>query len=207
MAQERLLTFIKFLQRIFTMKLSLKILAAALLATQISACVPVVIGGAAAGGAMAADRRTSGIYVEDQNIELKASKAVYDALTDLSHVNITSFKGNVLITGEVPDEAAKTKSGNIVLAIENVKSITNELTVGPKTNISSRTNDSYLTSKIKAQFVTENRFQANYVKVVTENSVVYLMGYVTQKEADDAAEIARNTSGVTRVVKVFEYIP
>lgn len=207
MAQERLLTFIKFLQRIFTMKLSLKILAAALLATQISACVPVVIGGAAAGGAMAADRRTSGIYVEDQNIELKASKAVYDALTDLSHVNITSFKGNVLITGEVPDEAAKTKSGNIVLAIENVKSITNELTVGPKTNISSRTNDSYLTSKIKAQFVTENRFQANYVKVVTENSVVYLMGYVTQKEADDAAEIARNTSGVARVVKVFEYIP
>jgi osmotically-inducible protein OsmY len=207
MAQERLLTFIKFLQRIFTMKLSLKILAAALLATQISACVPVVIGGAAAGGAMAADRRTSGIYVEDQNIELKASKAVYDALTDLSHVNITSFKGNVLITGEVPDEAAKTKTSNIVLAIENVKSITNELTVGPKTNISSRTNDSYLTSKIKAQFVTENRFQANYVKVVTENSVVYLMGYVTQKEADDAAEIARNTSGVARVVKVFEYIP
>ena len=189
------------------MKLSLKLLVAALLATQISACVPVVIGGAAAGGAMAADRRTSGIYVEDQNIELKASKSVYDALTDLSHVNITSFKGNVLITGEVPDEASKTKVANVVLAIENVKGITNELVIGPKTSISSRTNDSYLTSKVKAQFVTENRFQANHVKVVTENSVVYLMGYVTQKEAEDAAEIARNTSGVSRVVKVFEYIP
>jgi osmotically-inducible protein OsmY len=95
----------------------------------------------------------------------------------------------------------------MVLAIENVKSITNELTVGPKTSIGSRTNDSYLTSKVKAQFVSENRFQANYVKVVTENSVVYLMGYVTQKEANDAVEIARNTSGVARVVKVFEYIP
>jgi osmotically-inducible protein OsmY len=188
------------------MKLSLKLLTAVLLATQVSACLPVVIGGAAAGGAMMADRRTSGIYVEDQNIELKANKAVHDALGEQSHVNITSFKGNVLITGEVPDEASKIKAGNVVLAIENVKSITNELAIGPKTSINSRANDSYLTSKVKAQFVTENRFQANHVKVVTENSVVYLMGYVTQKEADDAAAIASNTSGVTSVIKVFEYI-
>ncbi len=189
------------------MKLSLKLAAALLLTTHINACVPVIVGGAAAGGAMAADRRTSGIYVEDENIELKANKLVYEALTGESHVNITSFKGNVLITGEVPDEAAKTKAGNVVLGIENVKSITNELTIGPKTSVSSRANDSYLTSKVKAQFVTENRFQANHVKVVTENSVVYLMGYVTQKEADAAAEIASNTSGVARVVKVFEYMP
>ncbi len=189
------------------MKLSLKLLAAIALASQITACVPVVVGGAAAGGAMAADRRTSGTYVEDENIELKATKNIYDTLGEASHVNITSFKGNVLITGEVPDDNTRTKAGNMVLAIENVKSITNELTIGPKTSISSRTNDAYLTSKVKAQFVSENRFQANYVKVVTENSVVYLMGYVTQKEAEDAVEIARNTGGVTRVVKVFEYIP
>lgn len=189
------------------MKASLKLLAAVLLASQITACVPVVVGGAAAGGAMAADRRTSGIYVEDENIELKATKNIYDTLGEASHINITSFKGNVLITGEVPDEKTRTKAGNMVLAIENVKSITNELTVGPKSSISSRTNDAYLTSKVKAQFVSENRFQANYVKVVTENSVVYLMGYVTQKEASDAVEIARNTGGVSRVVKVFEYIP
>lgn len=189
------------------MKLSLKLFAAIALASQITACVPVIVGGAAAGGVMAADRRTSGTYVEDENIELKATKNIYDALGETSHINITSFKGNVLITGEVPDESTKTKTGNIVLAIENVKSITNELTVGPKSSISSRANDSFLTSKVKAQFVSENRFQANHVKVVTENSVVYLMGYVTQKEADDAVEIARNTSGVTSVVKVFEYIP
>jgi len=95
------------------MKLSLKIVAALILTTQISACVPVVVGGAAAGGAMAADRRTSGIYIEDENIELKANKLVYDALTEESHVNITSFKGNVLITGEVPDEVAKPKRAKL----------------------------------------------------------------------------------------------
>lgn len=189
------------------MKLTFKLLAALALASQISACVPVVVGGAAAGGAMAADRRTSGVYVEDENIELKSTKSIHDTLGEAAHVNITSFKGNVLLTGEVPDENAKTKAGEIVIATESVRSVTNELAIGPKTSISSRTNDAYLTSKVKAQFVTENRFQANYVKVITENSVVYLMGSVSQKEAEDATEIARNTSGVTKVVKVFEYLP
>ncbi len=189
------------------MKLPIKLLAAVALATQISACVPIVVGGAAATGVMAADRRTSGIYVEDQNIELKTVKKIYDALGEDAHVNITSFKGNVLLTGEVPNEAAKTEAGNIALATESVHSLTNELKIGPKTSLSSRANDSFLTSKIKTQFVTENRFSANYVKVVTENSIVYLMGYVTQKEADAAVEITRNVSGVTTVVKVFEYMP
>jgi osmotically-inducible protein OsmY len=196
-----------YTQRIFNMKLTFKLLAALALASQITACVPVIVGGAAAGGVMAADRRTSGVYVEDENIELKSTKSIHDTLGEAAHVNITSFKGNVLLTGEVPDENAKTKAGDIVTATESVRSVTNELTIGPKTSISSRTNDAYLTSKVKAQFVTENRFQANYVKVVTENSVVYLMGSVSQKEAEDAVEIARNTSGVTKVVKVFEYLP
>lgn len=189
------------------MKLTLKLLTAIALASQISACVPVVVGGAAAGGAMVADRRTSGVYIEDENIELKAAKNIHDALGEEAHVNITSFKGNVLLTGEVPNEQAKAKATNLVKAIENVKNVSNELVVGPKTSISSRTNDAYLTSKVKARFISENRFQANYVKVITENSVVYLMGYVTQKEAEDAAEIASNTGGISRVVKVFEYIP
>ncbi len=188
-------------------KLACKLLTAVALATQITACLPVVVGGAAAGGAMAADRRTTGVYVEDENIKLKASKNIETALGEEAHVNITSFKGNVLLTGEVPDENAKIKAENTVKAIESVRNVTNELTVGFKTSISSRANDTYLTSKVKAQFVSENRFQANYVKVVTENSVVYLLGYVTQKEAEDAVDIARNTSGVTKVVKVFEYMP
>ncbi len=187
-------------------KLACKLLTAITLATQITACLPVVVGGAAAGGAMAADRRTTGVYVEDENIKLKASKSIETALGEEAHVNITSFKGNVLLTGEVPDENAKIKAENTVKAIESVRNVTNELTVGFKTSISSRANDTYLTSKVKAQFVSENRFQANYVKVVTENSVVYLLGYVTEKEAEDAVSIARNTSGVTKVVKVFEYM-
>lgn len=189
------------------MKLTFKLLAALALASQITACVPVVVGGAVAGGAMAADRRTAGVFIEDENIELKATKNIRDALGEFAHVNVASYKGNTLLTGEVPDENAKTKAGNIATATKSVRSVTNELTIGPKTSIGSRTNDTYLTSKIKVRFVSENRFQANYVKVITENSVVYLMGEVTQKEADDAVEITRNTGGVNKVVKVFEYLP
>ena len=188
------------------MSSTFKLLAAVALVSQIAACVPVVIGGAAVGGAMAADRRTSGVYVEDQNIELKSSQKLSTALGEAAHINITSYKGNVLLTGEVPDSDAKSKAESLVKTIESVRNVTNELTVGIKTSISSRTNDAYLTSKIKTQFISENRFQANLVKVVTENSVVYLLGYVTQLEADAAVEIARNTNGVTKVVKIFEYI-
>ena len=186
--------------------LSAKTVLAILLATQITACVPVIVGGAAASGAMAADRRTSGIYVEDENIELKATAQLQKALGDTAHINITSFKGNVLLTGEVPTDAAKEEANNITKAIVSVHTVTNELTVGTKSSISNRANDAYITSKIKAQFVSENRFQANFVKVVTENSTVYLLGVVTHAEADAAVEIARNTSGVVKVVKVFEYI-
>lgn len=189
------------------MNLTYKLLAAIALTSQITACLPVAVGGAAAGGAMAADRRTAGVYVEDENIELKASKIIGSTLGDNAHVNITSYKGNALLTGEVPNEEAKTKAGNIVKTVENVRNVTNELSVGLKTSISSRANDAYLTSKVKAQFVSESRFPANVVKVVTENSVVYLLGYVTQKEAEAAVDIARNTTGVTKVVKVFEYMP
>jgi osmotically-inducible protein OsmY len=183
-----------------------KLALALVLASQITACVPLVVGGAAAGGAMAADRRTSGVYIEDQNIELKAQKSIDATFGDATHVNVTSYRGNVLLTGEVTDADAKARIENHVKTIESVKSVTNELVVGMESSLSSRANDSYLTSKVKAQFVSENRFQANYVKVVTENSVVYLMGSVTQAEADAAVEIARNTTGVEKVVKVFEYI-
>lgn len=189
-----------------TTKLTLQLALAISLTSQITACVPIVAGGAAAGGAIAADRRTSGIFIEDQNIEMKAQKSIDATFGDATHVNVTSFKGNVLLTGEVTDADAKARIENHIKTIESVRNVTNELVVGMESSLSSRANDSYLTSKVKAQFVSENRFQANYVKVVTENSVVYLMGVVTQAEADAAVEIARNTSGVEKVVKVFEYI-
>lgn len=185
--------------------LSTLILAAAL-STQLTACVPVVIGGAAAGGAMAADRRTSGTYIEDQAIELKAGKAISDSLNDKVHANITSYNRQVLMTGEVSDESNKKKAESLIRPIENVTSIKNYLEIGANSSIGSRTNDTYITSKVKANFLKENKFAANYVKVVTENGTVYLLGLVTHKEADDAVEIARSIGGVKAVVKVFEYM-
>ncbi len=178
----------------------------AALGTQMTACVPVVVGGAAVGGSMAADRRTSGTYIEDQAIELKASKAISDSLNDKVHANVTSYNRQVLITGEAWDEANKKKAESLVKPIENVLSIQNHLAIGPNSSLSTRTNDTYITSKVKANFLKENKFAANLVKVVTENGTVYLLGLVTHKEADDAVEIARGIGGVKTVVKVFEYI-
>lgn len=188
------------------MRLILSLIAAAILAGNLSACAPVAVGAAASGGVMAADRRTSGAYVEDEAIEWKGLKQISDALGDKIHVNVTSYNRNVLLTGEATDEAAKQKAGSIVKELENVRSVTNELTVGLPSSIASRSNDSYLTSVVKTRMLTENKFPVNYVKVVTEAATVFLLGLVTRKEADDAVEIARGTEGVEKVVKVFEYV-
>jgi osmotically-inducible protein OsmY len=174
-------------------------------ATQLTGCFTAAVGGAAAGGAIAADRRTAGIYIEDENIEIKASQQIRKALNEAAHVNVTSYNLNVLLTGEVPNQEAKTEAENIVKAIENVKNITNELKIGPKSSISDRANDTYITSVVKGKFVAEKNFAANNVKIVTEDSVVYLMGLVSDYEGRLAAEIARTTKGVAKVVKVFEY--
>ncbi len=190
-----------------TKNVALKLFLALAFISQLSACVPVVVGGAAAGGAMASDRRTSGIYVEDENIELKALKSIETNLGSTAHINVTSYNRNVLLTGEAPSAEAKTKAESMIKAISNIRVITNEIVVGEKSSISSRSNDAYLTTKIKTQFVTENKFSANYVKVVTENNVVYLLGIVTKSEADAATEIASNTHGVSKVIKLFEYQP
>jgi len=174
---------------------------------QLTACVPVIVGGAAAGGAMAADRRTSGIYVEDQNIEIKAARKMETNLGEESHVNITSFNRNVLLTGEVPNAELKAKAEALVKTITNTRNVTNEIIIAPKSSISDRTNDTFITSKVKANFVAESNFSDHHVKIITEASTVFLMGLVTQKEASIATEIARNTDGVKKVVKVFEYMP
>ena len=152
------------------------------------------------------DRRTSGAYIEDRNIETKTSKALEQRFgeNDKIHINVTSYNRYVLLSGQVPDEDIKNQAGVTALGIENVRNVQNELVVGPVTSGSQGAADAYITSKVKGQFVTENKFQPNHVKVVTDNNVVYLMGLVTTKEADDATEIARGTSGVTKVVWVFE---
>lgn len=182
------------------------LIALALSAINLQGCFPIVATGAGTGVLMAEDRRTSGTFIEDQGIELKTSNRLSDKFKDTVHINLTSYNRVVLMTGEVPTEAAKQEAEQIARGVPNVNNVINELAIAGNSSYTSRSNDSYLTSKVKVRFVDMGKFQANHVKVVTENSVVYLLGLVTRKEADSAAEIARTTSGVRKVVKVFEYL-
>lgn len=170
-------------------------------------CAPLVVGGAAATGIVVAeDRRTVGTITEDEGIENKTSSRIGDALKTNIHVNVTSYNRTVLLTGEVPTAAEKEQAGRIARAVENVRAVYNELAASPVTSLSARTNDTITTSKVKARFVDGQKFNALHVKVVTENGVVYLLGLVKKQEAADATDIARTTSGVTKVVRLFEFI-
>jgi osmotically-inducible protein OsmY len=171
----------------------------------LSGCVAAVVGGAGTAVLVGEDRRTVGTVTEDQGIELKAANRINDKYKD-AHINLTSFSRMVLITGEVIDAPAKAEIEKIVRAVENVRGVYNEVTIGGVTPLSARANDSFITSKVKARFVDEQKFNAVHVKVVTEAGAVFLIGLVKHKEADDAVEIARTTSGVLKVVKLFEYL-
>lgn len=169
-------------------------------------CVPVFAGAAVGAGALIAeDRRSSGTYIDDQGIELKAGNRIGEKYQDL-HVNVTSFNRVVLLTGEAPNAEAKADVGRIVLGVPGVRLVQNELAIGPASSLSARSNDTYITSKVKSRFIEQSKFQVNHVKVVTEAGIVYLMGLVKKKEGADAAEIAATTGSVSRVVQVFEYI-
>jgi osmotically-inducible protein OsmY len=182
------------------------VLAVLLAVPFVNGCAPLVVGGAAATGVVVAeDRRTVGTITEDQAIELKASNRIGDRVKN-AHVNVTSYNRMVLLTGEVADAAAKATAEKTAQGVENVRSVFNELAIGPNSALSARANDTYLTSVVKARFVDAQRFSPVHVKVVTEAGVVYLLGMVTRKEADAATQIARTTRGVQRVVRVFEYL-
>lgn len=183
---------------------SLLVVAAAVPALQ--GCFVAAAGAVGGAAMMAEDRRTTGIYFEDQNIELKVASAINAkyAADDRVQVTATSFNRFVLLNGEVPSEEIKKDIGVIALGVENVRNVQNEIAVAPPSSIMQKSEDSLTTSRVKSRFLTENRFQVNYVKVVTRRDVVYLMGLVTAKEADDATEIARTTGGVEKVVRVFE---
>ena len=161
-------------------------------------------GGAAAMTAME-DRRTAGTQIEDEGIELRIGNRIGERFGDKAHVNVTSYNRWVLLTGEVADEASRGQLEKIVQAVGNVRGSSNEVQIAGISSLGARANDSYITSKVKARFVDARRFSPVHVKVVTEAGIVYLMGVVTQKEADDAVEIARTTDGVRKVVKIFEY--
>lgn len=186
---------------------SLGVVALALAAqAALSGCVPAVIAaGAGATAMVATDRRTTGTQVDDEGVEVKIGNQANAQYGDRIHLNVTSYNGVVLLTGEVPDQGVWASVGSIAKNTEKVRVVHNELVVAPNTEIGSRTNDSYITSKVKARMVEANKFPPNAVKVVTERAVVYLMGIVTRGEGAAAGETAATTEGVARVVKVFEY--
>jgi osmotically-inducible protein OsmY len=179
-------------------------LAAALLATSLAGCAPLIVGGAAVGALMVTDRRTSGAQIDDEAIELRSASRLREAFGDRAHLNITSYNRQVLLTGEVPNEAMKQQAEQIVARVDNVRGIVNEVTVMNATSLPQRSNDVLITGKVRASFVDASDLQATAFKVVTERGTVYLMGRVTQREADRATSIARQIGGVQRVVRMFE---
>jgi osmotically-inducible protein OsmY len=189
------------------MKQHLRILLLPLaLAAPMYGCVPVMIGaGSAAAVTSLEDRRSTGAQIDDESIEIRAGNRVNDRFGDRAHVNVTSYNRIALITGEVPDQSAREQVEKIVLAVPNVRGITNDVQISGVSSLGSRANDSYLTTKVRGRLLDTKRISPVHVKVVSEAGVVYLMGIVTEAEADEAVEIARTTGGVRKVVKVFEY--
>ena len=174
----------------------------------LAGCVPVMVAGAVGGAAMVAtDRRSAGAQVDDESIELKITTRASSEFGERIHLNVTSYNGFVLLTGEVPDQGTWASVGILAKNTEKVRGVHNEMVVGPNSDLSARSNDTYITSKVKTRMIEANKFPPNVVKVVTERGVVYLMGIVSKQEGNDAAEIAATTAGVVRVVKFFQYSP
>ena len=172
----------------------------------LSACAPLIVGGAVMTGVMATDRRTTGTQVEDESIEFKVANAVRQDLGDRVHLNVTSFNRQVLLSGEVRTAADKERAEKLAQSQENVNSVVNDLAVMPVSTLTQRSKDTVTTGRVKAAFVDAKDLQVNAVKVVTERGIVYLMGRVTSREAKRATDIARSIGGVTKVVRVFEEI-
>jgi osmotically-inducible protein OsmY len=175
-------------------------------AATLSGCVALVAGGAISGTLAASDRRTFGAQTEDTSIQLKGGNKLRNVLGKDAHINLNSFNRRVLLTGEVPDEASKATAERELAAVEGVLSVINELEVAGPASYTSRSNDTLITGKVKASLVDAKDISANSYQVVTERGVVFLQGRVTQREGQIGADIARGVSGVTKVVKVFEYI-
>jgi osmotically-inducible protein OsmY len=182
---------------------------AVLLATlaSLTACAPLILGGAVMTGVVATDRRTTGTQVEDESIEIKVANAVRQDLGDRVHLNVTSFNRQVLLSGEARTAADKERAEKLASSQENVNAVVNDLAVMPASSLTQRSKDTVITGRLKAAFVDAKDLQVNSFKVVTERGIVYLMGRVTAREAKRATDIARSMSGVAKVVRVFEEIP
>ena len=190
------------------MKTSIQLIAVILaLSPVLQSCAPVLIGaGVGAGVMMADDRRTNAAILEDQTIEIKIRSRVEEKYGEQVHANITSFNRFVLLTGEAPTEEIKQDLTIVALEVQNVRNVQNEVIVAGNSSFTSRSSDSLLTSLVKGRLTQNDNVSANHVKVVTENSTVFLMGLVTRAEAESAGQTAATSNGAQRVVKVFEYI-
>ena len=187
-------------------RLVLAACAAMLMTSALTACIPLVAGGMASGALLATDRRTSGAQLEDEGIELRALNRIRSTIGDRVHVNLTSYNRQVLLTGEVPSAQDKAAIEQIVSRVENVSGVVNDLEVMSATTLSQRSSDTLVTARVKAALIDARDLQFNAFKVVTERGVVYLMGRVTQREADRATAVARSTTDVRKVVRVFEIL-
>ena len=187
-------------------RVALMALAAAAVVGSLSACVPLVVGGAVVGTLVVIDRRTSGTQLEDEGIEFRASNRIKEVIGDKGHVNVTSYNRQVLLTGEVPTAKDRELVEKAVAGVDYVRSVVNELAVMPNSSLTQRSNDTLITGKVKASFVDAKDISLNAFKIVTERNTVFLMGRVTPREVARATEIARGVGGVEKVVRVFEII-
>ncbi len=188
-------------------RLALAVLASALVSSTLTACLPLLIGGAAVGGSLVAtDRRTSGAQLDDQGIELRAMSRLRDNMGSRARVSVTSYNRQVLLTGEVLNEQDRKLVEQVVTRMENVSAVFNELAIINSPSLVQRSSDVLITGQVKALLIDAKDLYANAFKVVTERGIVYLMGRVTQREADRATEIVRGARGVQKVVRIFEVI-
>jgi osmotically-inducible protein OsmY len=187
-------------------RLIASLLLGATLLPMLQGCVPVIAAGVTTGVLAAIDRRSIGAQTEDETIEWKTEHAVKEKFGDKVHVDYTSYNRKVLLTGEVPSAEIRSEIERIVLGVNNVRGVYNELAVSGHSSYSARSNDAYITSKVKGRFIDANKFNVVHVKVITESGGVYLLGLVTQQEAEAAVELARTTSGVMKVINVMEII-
>jgi len=189
-------------------RFALALSAGAVVAMSLGGCVPLAVGGAAVGaGMVATDRRSSGAQVDDQTIELRGASNIRGIANDNMNVTVTSFNRQVLLTGTVGNDADRARVEQVVGRVANVRTVYNEVIVGPATTFADRSNDTYITTKVKASLVDQNDIFANSFKVVTERGVVYLMGIATPREITRATDVTRGVEGVKKVVRIVEQVP
>ena len=183
------------------------VIAAALLGSSLTACIPLIMGGAVVGGTLvASDRRTSGAQLEDEGIELRSNSRIRNNVGDRVHINVNSYNRQVLLTGEVPSAQDKLLVEQLVAKVENVTSVVNELGILGNSTLTQRSSDVLVTGRVRAMLVDAKDLFANSFKVVTERGITYMMGRVTQREADRGTAVARGTPGVQKVVRIFEIV-